>query len=114
MSFSWAETITQNAVTVKASHANELRTNINSLRTSVGLSAYSWSKTITQYDSMVEPGEFMEMRTALDGAAAELYHHTVYGSYLTGYCTTQNSTYYYPHISAYYPTYYAFHNEHVG
>ena len=81
MAFSWAETITQFETTTKATHPNELRTNITHVRAHTGLAAYGWATTITQYTTTVLASHMAELKTALDAAHTENYCHSYYATH---------------------------------
>lgn len=106
MGFTWSETITANATSVKASHISELHSNIDTSRTKVGLTGYSWSKNPNQYSDRVDASDFLECRTAIDDVDTKhcsthcLTHYSsnLGGNYSThygsnyGYCASHNGT----------------------
>jgi hypothetical protein len=96
MSFSWAETITQFQTPLKATHVNELRTNINHTRAHMALAGYSWTSTITQYISIELEQHITELKTALDQAHSANYCSTYYVTHYSGY----QSTYYSGNLTA--------------
>jgi hypothetical protein len=74
MPFAWAETLVQGVTIVKASHANELHINIDTIRKSIidpgtgkAMPGYSWTRNpITKESDFILPKDFSEMQTALD------------------------------------------------
>lgn len=74
MAFTWAETIVQGVTIVKASHANELHANIDTVRKSIvdpgtgkAMLGYAWTRNpITKESDLILGKDFIEMQTALD------------------------------------------------
>ena len=101
MSYSWTDVITAGATISKATHHVELHTNIDDVRSKVGLAGYAWSKTPSQYTDKMESIDYTQIRTALDDAKDENYCHTHNATHYPGYLNDDNGTYYGSHYPGY-------------
>ena len=93
MSYSWTDVITAGATISKATHHVELHTNIDDVRSKVGLAGYAWSKTPSQYTDKIESIDYTQIRTALDDAKDENYCHTHNATHYPGYLNDDHGTY---------------------
>jgi hypothetical protein len=88
MSFSWTFTIAPDTTVIYLSHLTEIRSNINTDRASVGLTAYSWITSPAIGDPVLE-SHFLELRTALDQAQ----NANVCSTYYSGHLSSQHASY---------------------
>ena len=80
MAFAW--TSVNDGTKVTAAHWNEVKTNVDTIISNLGISAYSWSELpVTQGVSKFEPAEVSDLRAALD------YAHD------NNTCSAENATY---------------------
>lgn len=90
MSFTWKS---EPGKLIRAEHINEVRININTLLTDLGLPLYSWDKVPVNKDDLVNFEVLEEIRNATDYSEDENYCHT--------HNVTQNSLHRTSHFGTY-------------
>ena len=67
MAFAW--TSVNDGSKITAAHWNEVKTNVDTIISNLGISAYSWSELpVSQSDDKVQSADLSELRAALDYA----------------------------------------------
>lgn len=89
MAFSWIS-ISAGTTKLDDAHMNEVKTNVDTLTSQLGISAYSWTVLPVSAGGKATAAQITQLQAAIDYVDSENYCATHYSSYNNGVDATQN------------------------
>lgn len=91
MSFSWIS-ITAGETKIDDAHMNEVKTNVDTLASQLGISPYSWTVLPVSAGQKATAAQVTQLQTAIDYIDGENYCNTHYSTYNNGVDATHNNS----------------------